>query len=337
MSFGKFFAAATSGGGSDFLDNALDKLAGSLTGNNDGPATSNPQTLTHFGSAPPITCGCINDVHRVLAFVQKTAPFQDVLILTDDSKDPTRIPVRANIIGAMKWLVKDAQPGDSLFLHFSGHGATVKDSDGDEDDGLDSTIVPLDYQSAGQITDDEIHGLIAKPLPAGCRLMSIFDCCHSGSILDLPYTYLTDGNLDIVMVDNRKAAVKEGLKAGLEFIRGNKELAFKQAKEAFGMYIKPAGHVNSTAVQKTEKERTTQALVISFSGCQDSQTSADATIQGARSGAMSWALLEVLGQNSNLSYTEILKEVRGLLHGKYQQIPQLSTGYPIDLHTKFQI
>jgi len=40
--------------------------------------------------------------------------------MTDDSKDETLIPTRKNIINAMKWLVKDAKPNDSLFFHYSG-------------------------------------------------------------------------------------------------------------------------------------------------------------------------------------------------------------------------
>jgi len=33
-----------------------------------------------------------------------------------------------------------------------------------------------------------MHDTMVKPLPPGCRLTSIFDSCHSGSALDLPYT-----------------------------------------------------------------------------------------------------------------------------------------------------
>ena len=54
---------------------------------------------------------------------------------------------------------------------------------------MDETLVPLDYQSAGQITDDELHRIIVQPLPEGCKLTCVFDCCHSGTILDLPYIY----------------------------------------------------------------------------------------------------------------------------------------------------
>ena len=42
------------------------------------------------------------------------------MILTDDQKNPMSIPTKANILRAMQWLVRDAQPNDSLFIHFSG-------------------------------------------------------------------------------------------------------------------------------------------------------------------------------------------------------------------------
>lgn len=38
----------------------------------------------------------------------------------------------------------------------AGHGGSVKDTSGDEADNKDETMVPVDYKSSGQITDDEI-------------------------------------------------------------------------------------------------------------------------------------------------------------------------------------
>ena len=52
-------------------------------------------------------------------------PAQSVRTLTDDQKDPTRQPTKANILRDIKWLAEGAQPGDSLFFHFSGHGSSV--------------------------------------------------------------------------------------------------------------------------------------------------------------------------------------------------------------------
>lgn len=48
----------------------------------------------------------------------------------------------------MKWLVDDAQPNDSLFLFYSGHGSQVIDRDGDEVHGKDKAICPLDTKAA---------------------------------------------------------------------------------------------------------------------------------------------------------------------------------------------
>lgn len=52
--------------------------------------------------------------------------------------------------------MKGAKAGDSLFMHYSGHGGSVKDHTGDEEDNKDETMVPVDYAKSGQIKDDEI-------------------------------------------------------------------------------------------------------------------------------------------------------------------------------------
>lgn len=41
---------------------------------------------------------------------------EDIALLVDDGSS-SRQPTRATIIAAMKWLVKGANPHDSLFLH----------------------------------------------------------------------------------------------------------------------------------------------------------------------------------------------------------------------------
>lgn len=98
-------------------------------------------------------------------------------------------PTRANILRAMQWLVAGAQPGDVLFFQYSGHGAQVADNSGMESDGYNETICPCDYRDAGQIVDDEIWLHLVAPLPSGVRLTAIMDCCHSGTGMDLPFTW----------------------------------------------------------------------------------------------------------------------------------------------------
>lgn len=78
---------------------------------------------------------------------------------------------------------------------YAGHGGQTKDLDGDEPDGYDEVIYPVDFRQHGHITDDEMHRIMVSPLCAGVRLTAIFDSCHSGTALDLPYIYSTQGIL----------------------------------------------------------------------------------------------------------------------------------------------
>ena len=63
------------------------------------------------------------------SFIMERYGFQEenMLMLTDDQEDPDYLPTAECMIGAMHWLVHDAVPGDSLFIHFSGHGVSVID------------------------------------------------------------------------------------------------------------------------------------------------------------------------------------------------------------------
>lgn len=154
--------------------------------------------INYFGTKSELR-GCIEDVKNIKGFVQKfNFKLDDAhsLTLTDDQKDPSKVPTRDNILKGLEWLVAGAKEGDSLFFHYSGHGAQVKDTDpSDEIDGMDEAIVPLDYDKAGMILDDVIYDRFVKGLPAGVRLTAIMDCCHSGSIFDLPFTYNIDGTI----------------------------------------------------------------------------------------------------------------------------------------------
>ena len=62
-----------------------------------------------------------------------------------------------------------------------------------KDDGYDETLVPLDYASAGQIRDDDLFQKLVCAMPKGVTMTCIFDCCHSGTVLDLPYVFIGDG------------------------------------------------------------------------------------------------------------------------------------------------
>jgi len=68
-----------------------------------------------------------------------------------------------------------------------------EDPQGVEEDGMNETILPVDFKQAGMITDDQISQIIVHPLPNGSRLTAVMDSCHSGTGLDLPFKWTYRG------------------------------------------------------------------------------------------------------------------------------------------------
>jgi len=288
--------------------------------------------INYFGTQAELK-GCINDVKNVSALVCQRFGFQNCIYLTDDQQDASKKPTYDNIINAMKWLTEGAKPGDSLFFHYSGHGGTAKDSENDEIDGFDETILPLDYSSQGQICDDVIYENLVKPLPQGCRLTAIFDSCHSGTVMDLPYTYQCDGQVEVIENDVRKEIFKKAISVVGSLITGDTGAIAKALMSIFDGSLTATSNTNQEAVIEKRKH---DADVIQFSGCRDNQTSADANINNVATGAMSYALITVLSQNQNISYSQLLTQIRKIMTEKrFSQIPQLSSSHPMDMNSQF--
>ncbi|WWC58303.1 metacaspase-1 [Kwoniella dejecticola CBS 10117] len=287
--------------------------------------------INYIGTSQALA-GCINDAHNVQKFLIERYHYkaEDIVMLTDDARNPRQIPTRANILQACQWLTQGAQPNDALFFHYSGHGGQTKDLDGDEDDGYDEVIYPLDHQRAGHIVDDECeHHLLVRPLPAGCRLTAIFDSCHSGSCLDLPYIYSTEGT---IKEPNLLAEAGQGLLgAGMSYLKGD---TGGMIKGLMGIG-KNLVNQNSDARKKTQETKTSPADVIMWSGCKDSQTSADTQEAGKATGAMSYAFIASLTKYPQQSYVQLLNTIRDELKGKYSQKPQLSASHPMDTNLLF--
>lgn len=109
-------------------------------------------------------------------------------ILIDDNghKHPTHL----NITEAFKALSEQSQPGDAVFIQFSGHGGRVLGSPVDaEAESYDEVIVPSDYATSGLIRDTLIFKTFVAPMRYGVTVTIIIDCCDTGTMLDLPYAW----------------------------------------------------------------------------------------------------------------------------------------------------
>jgi hypothetical protein len=188
--------------------------------------------------------------------------------------------------------------GDEAVFHFSGHGSLIRDTNGDEVTGYDSCLCPLDYNApasagGGVIADDELRALLVNKVPRGVRLYVILDCCHNGTGCDMRYKY-EDFSL---------------------LLRPTPVPVWRTQQKAFanGKYAETVGEVYM------------------ISGCRDEQTSADAYMNNAFAGALTYAVFAILRANqANIraySWSSLLRDVRHFMRvNRYTQIPQIMTG-----------
>ena len=127
--------------------------------------------------------GCINDTISINSLIS-SYNYQKICILTDNAQ---KKPNRANILTEFKNLLSNSQSGDVLLLFYSGHGSYISDKNNNEKTGNDQVIIPCDLN---EIVDDELKSIIQTNLKKDVTLIALFDCCHSGSILDLKYQYM---------------------------------------------------------------------------------------------------------------------------------------------------
>jgi hypothetical protein len=127
--------------------------------------------------AVPGLQGSVNDVETMREILITRWGFKpaNITMLTDESA------TRDRILTTLVELVRISGPEDTLYFHFSGHGSQVQDLNGDEEDGLDETLVPQDGRSGDvkDIVDDELDAIFSK-LRARSTLI-VLDSCHSGT------------------------------------------------------------------------------------------------------------------------------------------------------------
>jgi uncharacterized caspase-like protein len=127
--------------------------------------------------AVPGLQGSVNDIETMRAILMSRWGFlpRNITVLTDESATHDKI------LSALTELVQVSGPEDTMYFHFSGHGSQVQDLNGDEDDGLDETLVPQDGRSGGvrDIVDDELDEIFSKLRTE--KVLVVLDSCHSGT------------------------------------------------------------------------------------------------------------------------------------------------------------
>lgn len=124
--------------------------------------------ITNYSSGNDLPY-CAEDATRLAnAFVQAGIIAQsDAVVLTDHQA------TRGNVTAAIQRLGSRMNQNDTLVFFFSGHGDRRPDTNGDEVDGMDETIILTD----GALLDDELTALL-QASPA--RDFVALDSCFAG-------------------------------------------------------------------------------------------------------------------------------------------------------------
>lgn len=269
--------------------------------------------------------GCVNDIALMDDFLRTrlNVPEERIVKLTASGfgvmpQEPLdKWPTKANIVAAFRNLAGRAQPGDQVYIHYSGHGGRAlslyPDVKGKGDGVYDESLVPTDY---GQIEntdapedrylrDLELAYLLQEMVERGLIVSVVLDSCHSGgaargdgSVEDGvrggqdDRTPRTPGNL---------VAPPETLMAGWKRQTGGT----RAAAVASGWLPDPDGYTLLAACQALEKSKE------------------DVMPNGKKHGALSYWLWRSL-QNPGLNWEMAAQKVTALVHGAFaSQTPQL--------------
>ncbi len=244
--------------------------------------------------------GCVNDVKNmksVLTTFYGFAP-KDVTVLLDHAA--TTKAMKDEITK----LVSGAKKGDTILLHYSGHGANVPDKNGDEADRRDEILCPTDLDWKKPLTDDWLRATF-NTLKVGVNFTVIMDCCHSGTNTRR-FRAPDERSIPRYLPNPWDLMAEESGRA----LRGKKRTTLRVSS--------PKTRAKSDAVDAKIDE-------LLITGCRDTQTSADAYIAGRYNGALTYHLVKAIKDaKGKLSYRQLHRRTNSLLKaGSYDQVSQL--------------
>jgi metacaspase-1 len=243
--------------------------------------------------------GCVNDVNNLSSALVDVFGFRkgDITTITDERA--TKKAMQA----AIKELIRSGRRGDVLVLHYSGHGSNVPDDDGDEADERDEILCPSDLDWRDPLRDDWLRQTF-DGLRDGVKLTVIMDCCHSGT--------------NTRAITPPDAPVKERyLPNPLDLLAA--ESGRKLRGKVSGSLRRSSRSARRGDIVKAELP---EVLV---TGCRDTQTSADAFIDGQYTGALTYALVDAMRRSGGrLTYRKLHERAMKTLRRKrFEQVPQL--------------
>jgi hypothetical protein len=261
--------------------------------------------------------GTINDANNMRIFLTRRG-YNFTFMRDDLNTTHPLFPTKQNILHNIKNILSNSKTGDNIVIYYSGHGVQTANiaisgiANDTELDGKDEAIVPCDFNcktNTGLLIDDELNDYLRKYSVSGTNVLIITDCCHSGTLCDLKYSYKYTGNVNTVLTN----------------ISDN--------------------HIACETVPNTPRDLIDpiKANVITLSGCRDSEVSNEAYLRFSRyergqvQGVLTGAFIYVINTTPALT-RDIFSVVKGIMRytNRYGQRPKVSSTIPIHIEKQYR-
>ena len=230
--------------------------------------------------------GCVADARSAGAALTRMG--FDVKSLFDEAA------TRQAIEDAIERLLTGSEPGDTVVIHYAGHGTQLPDLNQDEGDGFDEAWVPYDYMSGEFFIDDDQGKLFDRYRTAGIELVLFTDCCHSGT--------------------NTRAAFTRGAPQ----LRGNSRY-LKPPQEAVQKFRELRGGGARASAPATPAAPDALGWEIHYAACQDFQSAYEHDGQGDFTRALTGALTDSATRGA--SYEELAAKLTSQFANNALQSP----------------
>jgi hypothetical protein len=265
--------------------------------------------------------GCVNDILNFKKYLENTENKNfDLKIEVLTNQNATK----ANIVRGFEQHLGKAAGSDLALFYYAGHGAQEKadtsvwrfEPDGKLEGLVCMDSIPSTGQAYNLLVDKELrflihrlaHGKTGSPKAEMPHILTIFDCCHSGS------------NTRNVYIAKESKAVAERRFKPMPAPRGETRMgsilpARKWDDFIFSKSVNPAD-LHSKPLQDVLPE----GRHIQLAACQSDESAYEA----GGSGVFSRNLIEVLQRsNGAISYFDLKNRLRYFIKNQFQQSPQI--------------
>jgi metacaspase-1 len=273
--------------------------------------------------------GCINDIKGMNRLLIDKFDFAASNIHQLKNEAVTK----TNIQTEWQWLLEGAEAGDRLVFHFSGHGSYVPDQDDEESDGYDeiTCLYDMDFDDSATFFRDDEWNQAIEQVPSGVQLIMILDTCHSGTGTRIVPVNLHGKSLAIAiaLADSAKIQGLQAKNTIPELLNPDQYQRMLTIKDVVVYRFLPPPPELQEKIVKNARHKALSTPGIKTDGhlllaaCQDSQTSADAYLDGDFHGAFTYYFCQAIALSPQLGTKELMEQVtQQLTQGGFSQKPQ---------------